>query len=113
MLEPNLLLFVRPVNQSGIRYMIGGSIAAIAYGEPRLTVDVDFVVFLNDRDIDHIIDIFPESDFYVPPQEMIAEEVDRGGQFNIIHIATGFKADFYPSGWTDELNAWGFRFRRE
>ncbi len=44
--------------------MIGGSIAAIAYGEPRLTIDVDFVLFLSDSDIQRIIDIFPESDFY-------------------------------------------------
>lgn len=28
-------------------------------------------------------------------------------------MATGFKADFYPAGQTDELNAWGFRFKRE
>ena len=40
------LLFVRPLNRAGIRYMIGGSVAAIFYGEPRLTNDVDFVVSL-------------------------------------------------------------------
>ena len=31
--------------------------------------------------------------------------------FNIIHMNTGFKADFYPTG-RDEMNAWGFRRRR-
>src|SRR3990170_8973936 len=35
------------------------------------------------------------------------------GQFNIIHTATGFKADFYPAGTMDELNVWGFRFKRK
>jgi hypothetical protein len=113
MLEPNLFLFVRPLNRAHIRYMIGGGIAAIVYGEPRLTIDVDFVVFLSRPDIRRIIDLFPESDFYAPPPEIIAEEAARGGQFNIVHVRTGFKADFYPSTKTDELNKWGFQFRRE
>jgi hypothetical protein len=41
------LLFVRPLNQLGVRYIVSGSVAAILYGEPRLTHDVDFVVFLK------------------------------------------------------------------
>jgi hypothetical protein len=116
MLEPELfLLFVRPLNDANIRYMIGGSVAAIFYGEPRLTHDVDFVVVLTRKDIQRISEIFPESDFYTPPAEVISEEVARGtqGQFNVIHAATGYKADFYPAGTADELNAWGFQFKRE
>ena len=107
------LLFVRPLNISGIPYMIGGSVAAIFYGEPRLTHDVDFVVFLNSNDVQQFTQIFPDSDFYVPPLEVIADEVARErGHFNFIHQATGFKADFYPAG-RDDLNAWGFRFKKE
>jgi len=110
-----LLLFVRPLNKANIRYIIGGGVAAIFYGEPRLTLDVDFVVLLDDRDIRLMPDIFPAADFYVPPLESIHEEVRREsrGQFNVIHMATGFKADFYPTTVADELNAWGFRFKRE
>jgi hypothetical protein len=38
--EPELsLLFVRPLNQIGARYIICGSVASILYGEPRLTND--------------------------------------------------------------------------
>ena len=51
--EPELfLLFVRPLNRAGIRYVVTGSVAAIFYGEPRLTHDVDFVVFLGDADVE-------------------------------------------------------------
>ena len=107
------LLFVRPLNRAGIRYIIGGSVAATFYGEPRLTHDVDFVLFLNSNDIQQLTQIFPDSDFYVPPTEVIADEVARErGHFDFIHQPTGFKADFYPAG-RDELNAWGFRFKRE
>ena len=107
------LLFVRPLNRAGIRYMIGGSVAAIFYGEPRLTNDVDFVVSLNSRDVARLSEIFPDSDFYVPPPESINEEILRErGQFNVIHHATGFKADFYPAG-RNELNAWGLQHTKE
>ncbi len=51
--EPELfLLFVRPLNRAGIRYVVTGSVAAIFYGEPRLTHDVDFVVFLRHADVE-------------------------------------------------------------
>jgi hypothetical protein len=111
-LEP-ILLLVRPLQHAGIRYIITGSVAAIFYGEPRLTLDVDLVVFLNDRDIARLAEIFPSSDFYVPPMEIIVAEARREqrGHFNILHLATGFKADLYITG-RDELEAWAFRFQR-
>src|ERR1051326_10929 len=98
MLEPDLfLLFASPLNRARIQYMIGGSVAAIFYGEPRLTHDVDIVVVLTSRDIRQLRFIFPEPDFSLPPTEIITDEVARGthGQFNVIHAATGYKADFY------------------
>src|SRR5271166_5690929 len=103
------LLFVRPLNQMGVRYIVSGSIAAIIYGEPRLTHDIAFVVFLRGSDIIRLPECFTSPAFYVPPDEAIAAEVARShhGHFNIIHSETGFKADFYPSG-RDELDAWGF-----
>ena len=113
--EPELfLLFVRPLNGAGIRYVISGSVAAIFYGEPRLTHDVDFVIFLNTNDIQKLLEAFPEKDFYLPPKEIILTETARSnnGHFNLIHRDTGFKADFYPTG-RDELNAWAFRGKRE
>lgn len=108
------LLFVRPFNRAGIRYVIGGSVAAIFYGEPRLTNDVDFVAFLNDAEIRRLPEMFPSQDFYLPPIEAIFAEVAREqrGHFNIIHLDTSFKADVYPTG-RDELSAWAFRNKRQ
>ncbi len=113
--EPELfLLFVRPLNRADIRYMVTGSVAAIFYGEPRLTHDVDFVAFLSDANIRGLPGIFPSADFYLPPVEVIAAEAQREqrGHFNIIHNKTGFKADVYPTG-QDDFAAWGFRLRRQ
>lgn len=114
MLEPELfLLFVRPLNRAGIRYVVTGSVAAIFYGEPRLTHDVDFVVFLRDADFEALGKGFPATEFYLPPPETIVAEARREqrGHFNIIHLETGFKADLYLTG-RDELNAWAFKLRR-
>ena len=107
------LIFVRLFNRAGLRYVIGGSVAAIFYGEPRMTDDVDLVVFLNDADIRRLPEFFPRPEFYVPPEEVIIAEVARQerGHFNIIHTGTSFKADMYPTG-RDELNAWAFRNKR-
>lgn len=107
------LLFVRRFNGAGIRYIIGGSVAAIFYGEPRFTNDLDVVVFLNEADIRRLPEIFPPSDFYVPPAEAIMAEVGREGHghFNIIHMDTSFKTDVYPTG-RNEFNAWAFRNKR-
>jgi hypothetical protein len=112
--EPELsLLFVRPLNRLGIRYVVSGGVASILYGEPRLTNDVDFVVVLREADIARLQEVFPSPEFYVPPAGVIAAEIGRPrkGHFNVIHADTGFKADFYTAG-RDELNAWAFRHSR-
>lgn len=112
--EPELsLLFVRPLNRLGVRYIVSGSVAAILYGEPRLTNDVDFVIFLRGDDIHRLHEVFPSPEFYVPSAEVIASEIARPekGQFNVIHNNTGFKADFYTAG-RDDFNAWAFRNSR-
>ncbi len=107
------LLFVRPLNRIGVRYMVTGSVAAILYGEPRMTHDVDLVVFLRSDDIERLQEAFAFPAFYIPPADVIANEIAREqrGHFNLVHCDTGFKADFYTTG-RDDLNAWGFRHIR-
>lgn len=107
------LFFVRPFNRAGIRYIIGGSVAAVFYGEHRFTNDLDVVVFLNETDVRRLPEMFPSSDFYVPPGEAIMTEVGREqrGHFNIIHMDSSFKTDIYLTG-RDEFNAWAFRNKR-
>lgn len=102
------LLFTSRLNELGVRYMVTGSVAMIIYGEPRLTHDVDLIVVLEREHISQLSQIFPPSEFYCPPAEVIAIEAarDLGGHFNIIHHKTGFKADMFLGG-RDPLHAWG------
>lgn len=113
MLEPDLIeLFVRPLEQLRIRYLISGSVAAMIYGEPRLTIDIDMVVVLRPEDVARLRDAYPSPEFYLPPGDIIAAEIGRErGHFNIIHSETILKADIYTAR-HDELNAWAFRHAR-
>lgn len=113
--EPNLFqIFINRLNKLGVRYMVTGAVAAIVYGEPRLTHDIDLVIELKTEDIEKVLAIFPLKEFYCPPQENITLEIKRStrGHFNIIHSETGFKADCYLMG-QDELHSWGMLNRKE
>ena len=112
--EPDLFdVFVRPLHRAGVRYMITGSVASMHYGEPRLTLDVDLVVHLDESEIGKIAATFPEPAFYTPPATVLAEEILRPthGHFNVIHVETGLKADFYPSR-RHPYWAWAWEHRR-
>ena len=93
--------------------MVSGSLAAMYYGEPRLTMDVDLVVHFGDRDAEALSVMFPMEEFYVPPAEVLVVEIARTtrGHFNVIHFASGLKADFYPSR-RHPYWAWAFEQRR-
>ena len=66
--------------------------ATIAYGEPRLTNDIDLVVRLSPLQVRPLCDAFPEAEFYVSPEAAITA-VKRCGQFNILHPTSGLKID--------------------
>jgi hypothetical protein len=111
MLEPDLIeLCVGPLQSAGIRYFISGSVAAMLYGEPRVTHDIDLVVFLRTSDLAKLPELFPPPEFYVPPSEVIAVEVARRhhGCFNVIHADSSLKADLFTAN-RDEFHAWAFR----
>jgi hypothetical protein len=101
-------LFTRVFNELGVRYMVTGSLASIYYGEPRMTNDVDIVVFMKAEDAPRVAKAFAEEEFYFPPLDVVLIETAREqrGHFNIIHHHTGFKADIYTMG-NDPLHVWG------
>jgi hypothetical protein len=106
-------LFVAPLEALGLRYIVTGSMASMIYGEPRLSLDVDLVVELGVDQAARFLDAFPEDDFYRPPLEVARIECarDSHGHFNLIHHATGLKADIYLCA-RDELQRWGLAHRR-
>jgi hypothetical protein len=85
---------IRRLESNHLEYMIVGSIASIVYGEPRLTKDMDLVIDIPATDLKKISALFPLSEFYCPPDEVLIDECMRRGQFNLIHHESGLKIDF-------------------
>ncbi len=106
-------IFTSRLEAVGLTYFVTGSVASLVYGEPRMTHDVDLVLTLADADARALVAAFPEADFYVPPLEVVRLELRRPthGHFNLIHQATGFKADVYLAG-HDPLHAWAMARRQ-
>jgi len=109
-MQSNLFaLFTEPLNRSEIDYFVTRSVAAIVYGEPRFTNDIDIVVNLRQADLPALAEIFNPDIYYLPPLEVLQTEFNRPnrGYFNIIHLETMFKCSAYCAG-DDALHAWAF-----
>jgi hypothetical protein len=78
-----------------IPYMVVGGFAAILYGEPRLTIDVDILVDMQPLHIRPFVAAFPISDYYVS-EEAIHDSLQRRYPFNVIEPRTGAKVDLVP-----------------
>lgn len=106
--------FAHPLNQLAIPYMATGAVAAIVYGEPRLTLDLDLVLELAPRRAGEFAAAFPAEEFYVPPLEVIRQEAARPehGHFNLLHHESGLRADIYLAS-NDPLDTWGLAHRRQ
>lgn len=106
-------IFSSRFQEINIAFIVSGSVASIAYGEPRVTHDIDLIIELSKNDVDKLVTIFPNGEFYLPPKEVINLEINRSsrGHFNIIHIDTGFKADVYLTG-NEEFQKWAIENRR-
>jgi hypothetical protein len=105
--------FVLPLETLGVRYMVTGSVAAMDYGEPRLTNDVDVVVELPAGGAQRFVRAFEvDEGLYVPPEDVIVEALAQGSgaSFNVISPADATKADYFVA--TDDLAQWGLAHRR-
>ena len=103
----------RASRPAGIEYFATGGYAAILYGEARLTTDLDLVVSLTRREVMRLHAAFESDEYYVPPPEVMLEEVSRPdhGHFNILHNATMLRADVYLAG-ANDLELWAMQHRR-
>jgi hypothetical protein len=111
---PDLVeLFIGPLESAAATYMITGGVASVVYGDPRFTRDIDVVLKPQAQTPGLISAAFDEADFYVPPPEILQAESGKGlgGHFNVIHLESGLKADFYIAG-TDPLHEWALERRR-
>jgi len=79
--------------QLGIAYQIGGSVASLAHGIARTTLDIDLVADIRPE---HVAALATQAAplFYIDADD-VAEAVATAGAFNLIHLATMFKVDVF------------------
>ncbi len=86
---------IETLEHLGIPYMVVGGFAAILYGEPRLTIDIDIVVDMKPADVSPFVERFPIPDYYAS-EEAIRDSLQRRYPFNVIQPSTGAKVDLIP-----------------
>lgn len=93
------LELVSGLEELGLDYVVGGSVASSLHGIPRATQDIDIVVVLWGKDVDGFAKRF-ESSFYVD-RDMVMDAIKRRASFNIIHLATMYKVDVFVADRSD------------
>ena len=96
--QAELLVYLLDVlERQKLRYALVGSHASMAYGEQRLTNDIDVLVDLSPGTLVPFCNEFPQPPFYVS-DDGARYAVTHGGTFNIIDPGGGQKIDiFVPS----------------
>ena len=89
-----ITLFVaQTLEQIGIPYAVGGSLASSLHGVMRSTLDVDIVA---DMKMEHIPPLIAalSKEFYAD-DEMMKDAIEHHSSFNLIHYETAFKVDIF------------------
>lgn len=86
---------IQTLERLQIPYMVAGGFAAIFYGEPRLTIDIDIVADLKVSHLRPLVAAFPFPDYYLS-EEAMRDSLRRRFPFNIIQTATAAKVDLIP-----------------
>src|SRR5690349_23089067 len=74
-----------------IAYYVGGSVAAVAYGLGRSTLDVDVVADITPAQVQPLADA-PRDEFYLDEQA-IQDAIRRHASYNLIHFTSPYKVD--------------------
>jgi len=87
------LLVTQTLENLGIFYAIGGSLASSLHGIMRSTLDVDIVA---DMRLEHIQPLIAalSKEFYAD-DEMMRDAIEHKSSFNLIHYETAFKVDIF------------------
>ena len=106
-------LVLDALRAAGVEYLIGGAVAAWAWGEPRSTLDLDLVVDIPAESIGKLSHELEIRDMLVPIDIILDVLIEERADLpiNAIHMHSGYKADLYPLRSTDELRNTAFQRR--
>jgi hypothetical protein len=81
-----------------VQYLVGGSVASSLTGEPRSTLDVDFVVALGKSKVDPLLAALGD-EFYAD-SDALRRAIREKSSANLIHQPTSTKVDLFIAGGT-------------
>lgn len=87
------------LDEVGVRYVVGGSLASTVHGEPRSTLDVDVAIQLTEAQLDPLYTRLAREFFVM--REAVARAIEHHTAFNALHRRTHLKVDVYvrpPTG---------------
>lgn len=82
----------RALDAAGIPYMVTGSVASSAFGEPRASEDLDMVIAPTRGQLIELLRHFPADQYYALEEDALDALTNRR-MFNVIHPASGWKVD--------------------
>jgi len=88
-----LLPLIETLEQLGIAYYIGGSVASSAYGVSRPTQDADVVADIRPEHV-YMLTKRLEAEYYIDA-DMIRDAIRHRSSFNIIYQDLMFKVDIF------------------
>ena len=91
-----LLQVVEALEELGIPYAIGGSVASSVHGEPRTSADADVLVALDMTLLGQLIARLGAG-FYVP-ENAAQDAVRLRTSFNVLHLGSMYKVDLFVAG---------------
>ena len=92
-IQVTIIPLIEALEDLGVSYHIGGSVASSVYGLPRLTIDVDIVADLRLKHVRPLVNQL-ETIYYID-EDMIRDAIKRCSSFNVIHLDTMLKVDVF------------------
>ncbi len=81
---------------SGLRYLVGGSLASSLSGEPRSTLDVDIVVAMTASDVSRVAEALGAE--FDADETAVLRAVRERSSVNVFHRASAIKVDLFVLG---------------
>lgn len=90
------LLVTDALEQLGVPYVVGGSLASSFHGIPRATIDADVVAAIRPAHQTGLVKALRDR-FYLDA-DAIRLAIEQRATFNLIHLETMFKVDVFIAG---------------
>jgi len=85
--------FVSILEQLGIAYTVGGSLASSVYGAVRFTQDADLTVEPFENNAQKLLELLKPG--YYVSKDAVSNALRQRSSFNVIHFETAFKIDIF------------------